>query len=129
MTRIAFWDVSGGHGTPTLVYHLAHMFADQGRRTLLLDFDPTSRLTAMCVSEERLVELWQHGSDKTIAGFIDGLLTATKDLPQPKLEELRPGLDLLPGDLSFAIFEGAFARAWASGEDPESIAVLSALDR
>ena len=129
MTRIAFWDVSGGHGTPTLIYHLAHMFADQGRRPLLLDLDPTSRLTAMCVSEERLIELWRNDDARTIAGCVRGLLMALNEPLEPKLEELRPELGLLPGNLAFAAFEEPLAAAWSRAETPEATVVSSVIHR
>lgn len=129
MTRIAFWDVTGGHETPTLVYHLAHMLADQGQRPLILDLDPSSRLTSMCVSEERLIELWLHDETNTIAGFLRGLLTALNDPPKPKIEELRSGLGLLPGNLALAFFEEPLAEAWSRGSDPGAIVISSILDR
>lgn len=129
MTRIAFHDSSGGHDSPSLVYHLAHMLADQGQRTLILDLDPTSRLTAMCVSEDRLSELWQHDDDATISGYVLGLFTPANDPPQPKLEDLRPGLALLPGDLALALFEERLAWAWSRGDEPGAIVVSSILDR
>ena len=129
MTRIAFWDVSGGHGTPTLVYHLAHMFADQGRRPLLVDLDPTSRLTSMCVPEDRLIELWQTDrGDTTIAGCVRQLMYSDAT-PEPEIDELRPGLGLLPGNLSLAVFEEPLAAAWSDAGAPEAIVVSSVIHR
>ncbi len=129
MTRIAFWDLSGGHGTPTLVYHLAHMFADQGRRPLLLDLDPSSRLTSMCVSDDHLANLWQHQDARTILGCLQGLHTASIIIPEPQIEEVGPGLGLLPGNLGLALFEEKLAAAWSRAGAPEAITASSVFDR
>jgi cellulose biosynthesis protein BcsQ len=129
MTRIAFWDVSGGHGTPTLVYHLAHMLTDQGRRPLILDFDPSSHLTAMCVTDDRLADLWWTGPEaRTIAGCVR-LLMSSSVYPEPQIEELRAGLGILAGNVALTFFEGAFAAAWSSTEALEARMGSSVLHR
>lgn len=129
MTRIAFHDSSGGHDSPSLVYHLAHMLADQGHRTLIVDLDPTARLTAMCLSEDRLIEVWLHSDIPTIAGYLRGLMATSNALPPPKIEDLRQGLGLLPGDLALAFYEEDLAEAWSRGRDPEAIVVSSIVHR
>ncbi len=49
MKILSFFNNKGGVGKTTLVYHLAHMFAALGKRVLLVDLDPQSNLTAMCL--------------------------------------------------------------------------------
>ena len=101
MMRVAFFNNKGGIGRTTLVYHLAHMMADQGLRPLILDLDPQSNLTSMCISEERLEdEFWPESSDhtRTILGCIRPLLQGLGDLAEPHVEDLREGLAIVAGD-------------------------------
>ena len=58
MKKIAFFNNNCGVGQTTLLYHLAHMMAEQGKSVLMVDLDPQSNLSAMCLPEQRLEALW-----------------------------------------------------------------------
>ncbi len=55
---IAFFNNKGGVGKTSLVYHAAWMLADQGYRVVAADLDPQGNLSAACLDEDRLEQLW-----------------------------------------------------------------------
>lgn len=132
-TTIAFFNNKGGVGKTTLVYHLAHMFADLGRRVLLLDLDPQSNLTAMCLSEEVLEGIWPESSDhpKTILGCIRPIMKGIGDIRVPDALEVADGIRLVPGDLGLSTFEDRLSDAWPRAMDGDEAAfrTLSAFHR
>lgn len=133
MTTIAFFNNKGGVGKTTLVYHLAHMLADLGQRVLMVDLDPQSNLTAMCLSEERLEEVWPASSrhPETVFGSIQPILRGTGDIRRPHVELLRERLGLVPGDLGLSRFEDKLSDAWPRALDGDEAAfrTLSAFHR
>lgn len=133
MRRIAFFNNKGGVGKTTLVYHIAHMLADLGRRPLILDLDPQSNLTAMCVPEERLEELWPESTEHplTISGCVHPIVRGLGDLRDPHVEPLRDRLGLVPGDLGLSTFEDRLSDAWPRTMDRNEAAfrTLSAFHR
>ncbi|MDC0741825.1 ParA family protein [Polyangium mundeleinium] len=133
MKRIAFLNSRGDVGQTTLVYHLAHMLVDQGHRVLLLDLDPQSGLTAMCLTEEQIEELWSdpRSEGRTIYDAVRPLVAATGDLRNPHIEELREGLALVPGDVGLYAFEETLSDAWirALHGDAHAFRALSAFHR
>jgi len=133
MTRIAFFNNKGGVGRTTLIYHLAHMMADQGSRVLLLDLDPQSNLTAMCIPEERLEgEFWLEipSYRPTILGSLDPALHGLDDLLEPHVEELRDGLAIVAGDPGLWAFEDRLSNGLLHTINRESSAwALSAFHR
>ena len=133
MKRIAFLNSRGDVGQTTLIYHLAHMLVDQGHRVLLLDLDPQSGLTAMCLTEERIEELWSdpRSEGRTIYDAVRPLVAATGDIRTPHVEELREGLALVPGDVGLYAFEETLSQAWIRAVDGDAYAfrALSAFHR
>jgi cellulose biosynthesis protein BcsQ len=132
-TTIAFFNNKGGVGKTTLVYHLAHMFADLGRRVLLLDLDPQSNLTAMCLPESMLEELWPDSANhpKTLLGSIRPILKGIGDILAPELVEVSDTIRLVPGDLGLSTFEDRLSDAWPRAMDGDEAAfrTLSAFHR
>lgn len=58
MNIIAFFNNKGGVGKTTLLYHLAWMYADLGKRVLVADLDPQANVTSMFLPEPKLEALW-----------------------------------------------------------------------
>lgn len=133
MKTLAFFNNKGGVGKTTLVYHLAHMVALLGRRVLVVDLDPQSNLTAMCLSEERLEALWPDTADhpESILGSIRPILRGTGDIAEPHVEPVAEGLALVPGDLALSTFEDKLSDAWprAMDRDESAYRTLSAFHR
>lgn len=151
MTSIALFSNKAGAGTTTVAYHLAHMCARLGRRVLAVDLDPQSDLTARCLDQAALEELWEDaagpadaaadergaggslpaGAGGTVADAVRPLLEGTGDVRPVRPAAVAPGLWLLPGSLGFSRFEDTLAGAWArsySG-DLAAIRTTAALHR
>ncbi len=122
--RIAFFNNKGGVVKTTLVYHLAHMMAEQGRQVLMVDLDPQSNLTAMCLAEERLEQLWPESVNHrlSVLGSVRPILRGIGDIQDPHVEELTRGLSLVPGDLGLSTFEDKLSDAWPRALDGDEAA-------
>ncbi|MEM9456362.1 MAG: ParA family protein [Myxococcota bacterium] len=133
MKTVAFFDNKGGGGRSTLVYHLAHMFAEQGEQTLAVDLDPQSNLTAMCLSEEALERLWPDtpAHPQTVLGCVQPLLCGIGDVATAHVEELADGIGLVAGDQGLSAFEDRLSDAWprALNRDASAFRTLSAFYR
>ncbi len=132
---IAFFNNKGGVGKTSLVYHLAWMYAEQGKRVLAADLDPQANLTAVFLAEERLAELLWHEAEpedlKTIYGAINPLRRGIGDVTVPHIEEVDDRIGLLAGDLQLSIFEDNLATDWAKclDRDERAFRVQSAFWR
>lgn len=111
---LAFFNNKGGVGKTSLVYHLAHMCADMGRRSLVVDLDPQANLTAAFLDDDRLEELWPDGPHpQTMFGCIEPLLRGVGDIErEPHTEPVDSNLGLLVGDLALARFEDELSAQW-----------------
>jgi chromosome partitioning protein len=117
---LTFFNNKGGVGKTSLVFHLAWMFAEMGKRVVAVDLDPQANLTSAFLPEETLEELWDPQEPPkggtTIFRCIQPL-TKVGDIQQPIVQSVHPRLHLVPGDLALAGFEdqlsGAWTDAWA----------------
>ncbi len=132
MKTVAFFNNKGGVGKTTLVYHLAHMIA-RDRRVLAVDLDPQSNLTAMCLSEERLEQIWPETAEHplSIQGSVRPILKGIGDIGPAHVEPVAGNLALVPGDLGLSTFEDKLSDAWprALGHDEAAYRTLSAFFR
>ncbi|MCB9543692.1 MAG: ParA family protein, partial [Myxococcales bacterium] len=115
MRSLAFFMPKGGVGRTTLVYHLAHLWADQGKRVLLVDLDPQAALTTLCLSEDEIEAMWTGSVERrgTLFGAIRPGVVGTGDVVAPRLHHLSEGLALVAGDLELAAFEHSLADDWS----------------
>ncbi len=129
---IAFFNNKGGVGKTSLVYHLAWIYHDLGLRVVAVDLDPQANLTAAFLTEERLEEIWLLDKQpNTIYRCIQPLLRGIGDIATPQLENIKPRLALLVGDLLLSGFEGHLAAEWPGCMDRKerSFRVISAFWR
>lgn len=133
MTSIALFNNKGGVGKTTLTYHLAHMIQRLGLCVLAVDLDPQANLTAMCLDENEIEELWENPSElidqgavmpalpgmarvrrgQTIADAVRPILEGLGDIAAVEPAELRSGLWLLPGSLDLSRFEDKLSNEWS----------------
>lgn len=120
-TVVAFFNNKGGVGKTSLVYHLAWMYADLGRRVVAADLDPQANLTSAFLDEDRLEYLWPDGDHpNTLFGSIQPLQQGTGDVATPHLEDVSElqlslfsdPIALLVGDLLLSRFEDELSDAW-----------------
>ena len=109
---LTFFNNKGGVGKTSLVYHLAWMFAGEGKRVLACDLDPQANLTASFLDEDRLEALWDdQAENRTIHQCVEPL-TQVGDLRQPEIQRVTEGLGLVPGDLALSGFEDILSGVW-----------------
>ena len=120
---LTFFNNKGGVGKTSLVFHLAWMFAEMGKKVVAIDLDPQANLTSAFLSEDDLEVLWNPDDTSQRATTIYQCirpLTQTGDILEPTTQNVAPRLHLIPGDLSLAGFEDMLSQAWtgAMGDEP-----------
>lgn len=112
---LTFFNNKGGVGKTSLVFHLAWMFAEMGKRVVAIDLDPQANLTSAFLPEEILEHIWdsqaENGDATTIYKCVQPL-TKVGDLHPPVTQEISTRLHLVPGDLALAGFEDQLSSAW-----------------
>lgn len=131
MKTIAFFNNKGGVGKTSLVYHLAHMLAEQGVKVTAVDLDPQANLTSMFLDESDLERLWSNSANKTIYGAIRPLIEGEGDVAKLQAESIQHGLSLIVGDLSLSNSEDELSSQWPECLDrkPRAFRVLTAIWR
>jgi cellulose biosynthesis protein BcsQ len=118
---ISFFNNKGGVGKTSLVYHLAWMYAEQGKHIVAVDLDPQSNLSSFFLSEDDLENLWEnHDQPNTIYRCIQPLIKGTGDILSPQLQEIEINgvtVALLAGDLALSQFEDDLATVWPECAD------------
>lgn len=123
---LTFFNNKGGVGKTSLVFHLAWMFADMGKRVVAIDLDPQANLTSAFLPEEVLEEIWDTPTRDAEATTIYRCvqpLTKVGDIKDPVTKSITSNLFLVPGDLSLAGFEDQLSTAWteAMGSNQENL--------
>lgn len=114
---IAFFNNKGGVGKTTLVYHLAWMLTELGRRVVALDLDPQANLTASFLSDERVERLWSGSARRSVYGALAPLFEGEGGLGEAHVEEVTDSLGLVPGDLLLTGTEQELSSAWPDSLD------------
>lgn len=113
MMSLVFFNNKGGVGKTTLVYHIAWMCAELGRRVLAVDLDPQANLSSMFLEEPILEKLWpEEGRNQSILTCIEPVLDGVGDIADAPLQPVSPEIHLLPGDLALTRFEDKLADSW-----------------
>lgn len=129
---ITFFNNKGGVGKTSLVYHLAWMLSEMGKRVVAVDLDPQANLTSAFLDEDDLEALWEPpggpGNNATIYQCVRPL-TEVGDLQKPQTQRINPRLHLVPGDLALAGFENFLSQEWpnalGSGNRYRAFRILS----
>lgn len=133
MKTLAFFNNKGGVGKTTLLYHLAWMFSDMGKRVLVADFDPQANLTSMFLTEPELEKLWDPDSavERSVMAALRPIIRGLGDIAAPPVQSIAQNLRLIPGDLNLSNYESKLSDAWGRCLDREEPAfrVTSSLFR
>lgn len=121
MKTIAFFNNKGGVGKTSLVYHLAWMFADKGRKVLAVDLDPQANLSSMFLDEERLEQLWDETKGRSIAESLRPLQDG-EGLGRAYVETIHRELGLIVGNLALSRFEDRLSESWGKCLDRDVLA-------
>ena len=112
---LTFFNNKGGVGKTSLVYHLAWMFSEMGKRVVAIDLDPQANLTSAFLPEDQLEMLWDVETTSGFAGTIYQCvnpLTEVGDILDPETKQINPRLWLIAGDLGLAGFEDFLSQEW-----------------
>jgi cellulose biosynthesis protein BcsQ len=113
MNTVTFFNSVSGVGRSTLVYHLAHMLADQGEGVIVADLDPQASLTSMFLDEDALIDLWPNAEhSRTVYGAVKPAICGGGDVGEVHYEEVERGIGLLVGDPSVSLLEDSLSDAW-----------------
>ncbi|MCD8515489.1 MAG: AAA family ATPase [Burkholderiaceae bacterium] len=123
-----FFNNKGGVGKTTLVYHIAHMFAELGISTLAVDCDPQANLTAAFIDDQNLEALWDDiASPRTIYRAVQPMIRKG-DFEPVEVQTINPNLHLIAGDLGLSSFEDHLSEHWSKANDENSDTYSKAFD-
>jgi chromosome partitioning protein len=117
MKTLAFFNNKGGVGKTSLVYHLAFMLAEKGKKVVIADLDPQANLTSMCLDESLLESIWNDNTDQTIQKLIAPLKQGIGDIKKAKPIKLNDNLFLLAGSLELSNIEDELSDNWPKLND------------
>lgn len=133
MKIVAFFNNKGGVGKTTLLYHLAWMYADLGRRVLVADLDPQANVTSMFLPEPKLEALWDpdESQQESVIAPLTPIIRGIGDIGETPTQKISRNLRLIPGDLNLSNFESNLSDAWGDCLDAKEPAfrVTSSLYR
>ncbi|MFI6032038.1 ParA family protein [Amycolatopsis magusensis] len=121
---ITFFNNKGGLGKTSLVYHIAWMLAEIGKRVVVADLDPQANLTSAFLREEQVEQIWLDGDSRaTIWGAVRPLQEGEGPVGAAPLVEVGDErLQLIPGDLTLSSFEDELSGRWAECLDRKVLA-------
>lgn len=132
MKSLVLFNNKGGVGKTTLTFHIAHMAARLGLRTVALDYDPQSNLSAVLMGDEALLETWERPESeaRTVASCVDLVRRGVGLVRAPALTPIDHNLWLLPGHLVLSRFEQTLAEEWGrilASDNERALLVTTAL--
>jgi len=132
MKTVAFFNNKGGVGKTTLVYHVAWMCSELGKKVLAVDLDPQANLTSMFLDDSRLETLWpDKGPHKSILDCVTPILEGFGDIDVAHIERITANLHLISGDLGLSRFEDRLSENWIKclGNDKAAFRIMTAFHR
>jgi cellulose biosynthesis protein BcsQ len=121
---LSFFNNKGGVGKTTLTGNIASYLAlEMGKRVLIVDCDPQCNITQYIIGDEKTIDLyWPKDSNKdspktktimdVVQPIVDGDASINPSVKPISLKSNRFGVDLLPGDPRFSLFEDQLSQAW-----------------
>jgi len=109
---LTFFNNKGGVGKTSLLYHLAWMFAELGKRVIAVDLDPQANLTAAFLNEDKIEKLWNDNAIGSTIYHSLKPLTGIGDIVDPKLQKITTDLHFIPGDVALSTYEDTLSNEW-----------------
>lgn len=125
MKIISFFNNKGGVGKTTLTGNIASYFSvELGKKVLVMDCDPQCNITQYILGDEKTIDLYWPSGGESAAGktktimdivqpIVDGDATVSKSVKPMASRGNRFGVDLIPGDPRFSLFEDQLSQAWS----------------
>jgi cellulose biosynthesis protein BcsQ len=111
---LTFFNHTGGVGKTSLLYHLAWMFSDFGKRVIVADLDPQSTLTAAFLDDDTIEKLWETTASGSTMYDAVKPLTGVGDIVPAVLQMITDELFLIPGDAALSSYEDTLTEQWPS---------------
>ncbi|MDR2031250.1 MAG: AAA family ATPase [Azoarcus sp.] len=111
---LTFFNNKAGVGKTSLVYHLAWMFADLGKRIIVADLDSQANLTAAFLDDEDIEQIWDEKNKGVTIYQCVKPLAGVGDILPPVLKQIASQLYLLPGDVGLSGYEDNLSTEWPS---------------
>lgn len=122
MKVVSFFNNKGGVGKTTLTGNIASYFAlELKKRVLVIDCDPQCNITQYILGDEKTIEMyWPTAQAKSVGKtimevvqpIVDGDASINSSIKPISARGNRFGVDLLPGDPRFSLFEDQLSQAW-----------------
>lgn len=124
MKVLSFFNNKGGVGKTTLTGNIAAYFsAEMKKKVLIVDCDPQCNITQYILGDDKTIDLyWPSGSEKeetktktimdVVQPIVDGDASINKSVRPLSSKSNRFGVDLLPGNPRFSLFEDQLSQAW-----------------
>lgn len=112
---LSIFNNKGGVGKTTYMYHIGHILAENGKKTLLVDCDSQCNLTAYCICDDDILTSWGNEGN-SIYQVIDPIYQGIGDFHKRSPKEITDNLFLVPGDLRLSIFEDRLGDTWNSAK-------------
>lgn len=112
---LTFFNNESGVGKTSLVYNLAWMFAELGKKVIVVDLDPQANLTSAFLDDDKLEQVWEMNnfSPNTIYGVVEPLV-GDGNPGEPELEKITANIYLVPGDIALAGLEEPLSLEWSN---------------
>jgi cellulose biosynthesis protein BcsQ len=124
MKVLSFFNNKGGVGKTTLTGNIAAYFSSEmKKRVLIVDCDPQCNITQYILGDDKTIELyWPTGPSKedirirtimdVVQPIVDGDATINRGIRPLSSKTNRFGVDLVPGNPRFSLFEDQLSQAW-----------------
>ncbi len=109
---LTFFSDRRGVGKTSLVYHLAWMLSEKGKRVLACDLDPQAGLTASFLDEDALEALWRGDQKNRTIHQCAAPSIREGDLNEPEVRMISETLGLVPGDPALSGLEDNLSIEW-----------------
>ncbi len=112
MKTVTFFNNKGGVGKTTMVYNIAWMLSEMGKRVIIMDLDPQSNLSALFLDPERLDEILLDETESLTVLDAITPITEGNGYSGAHIEKINENIGLVVGNLSLSTFEDKLSDAW-----------------
>lgn len=130
--KLMFCNNKGGVGKTTLAFNCGVNLAKKGYKVALIDLDPQCNLTLQALGHNYYTGNLFSDGQKTIYDVLKQRIEGDGDIDESiKLEKIREGLYVLPGDIRLSLYEDSLINSYseARGGVPRGYADTSAIQR
>ena len=118
---LTFFNNKGGVGKTSLIYHLAWISAQSGKRIVVADLDPQANLTAAFLEEDIIEQIWNDQKQGSTIYNCVKPLARVGDITEPVLQKVADNLYLIPGDVQLSGYEDSLSGEWPNSMQGQNL--------